>query len=165
MKVLAISDTHGNINNIRHVVGFAKSEKFGAIFHCGDFSTTQDVAEVLCSGLPLYAVTGNADEARYDEIWSVLDSNSAVHCAPDVLEFTLDGRKIAMAHQPEKVSGQIKSGNFDAVFHGHLHTAARVEMCDKTLVVNPGALGATTKPSFAVYDTTTNTAEIIDIPI
>lgn len=160
-----ISDSHGNINLIRHVLGFAKTQGMEAVFHCGDFSTSLDVATILRSGLPLYAVLGNADEARYNEIWNALNnSSSPIHCAPDVLEFTLANRKIAMGHQPEKVREQRNSGQFDAVFHGHLHMNARVEMYDKTLVVNPGALGATTKPSFAVYNTQTNTAELIDIP-
>lgn len=117
--------------------------------------------EIFRAALPVYAVLGNADEARYNEIWQALET--AVERG-DVIEFTLDGRKITMAHQPSKVSEQIASGNFDAVFHGHLHIAARVKMYGKTLVVNPGALGATTKPSFAVYDTQTNAAELIDIP-
>ncbi|MBI2590917.1 MAG: YfcE family phosphodiesterase [Candidatus Blackburnbacteria bacterium] len=165
MRVLVISDTHGNINLIRHVLGFAKQQKFGAIFHCGDFSTNADVAEILRPGLPVYAVLGNADEAQYGKIWGMLSSNSATTCTPDVLEFALNGKKIAMAHQPGKVREQMTSGEFDAVFHGHLHLSARVEYYDQTLVVNPGALGNTTKPSFAVYDTSTNSAELLQIPI
>lgn len=161
MKILVISDTHGNINNIRHVLGFAKSENMDAIFHCGDFSTAQNVAEVLCSGLPLYAVTGNADEARYEEIWSALEQ--AVERG-DTVEFTFDGRKIAMGHQPAKVREFLESGNFDAVFFGHLHYSSK-KIVGNTLVVNPGALGNTKNPSFAVYDTSTNSAELIQIPI
>ena len=161
MRVLVISDTHGNVQVIRHVLGFAKTQKLEAIFHCGDFSTPTDVAEILRAGLPLYAVMGNADEARYDEIWNTLGSAKE---RGDVLEFSLDGLSIAMAHEPHRVSTQISSGNFDAVFHGHLHLAARVEIHDKTVVVNPGALGNTTKPSFAVYDTKINMAKLIEIP-
>lgn len=161
MNVLVISDTHGNINMIRHVLDFAKHQNMQAIFHCGDFSTTQDVAEVLRSGLPLYAVLGNADEARYNDIWKAL---SLAKKRGDVIEFELEKRKIAIAHQPSKVDDKIRSGEYDAVFHGHLHQRARVEIYDRTLVVNPGALGDTITPSFAVYDTMSNTAELIDIP-
>src|SRR3989344_8675452 len=110
MRVLVISDTHGNINHIRHVLGFAKAQNMSAIFHCGDFSTSQDVVEVLHSGLSLYAATGNADEARYDDIWSALEP--AVERG-DTLEFTLDGRKSGMGHQPSKVREFIESENFD----------------------------------------------------
>lgn len=180
MKVLVISDTHGNLGAIKHLVGFAKAEKMGAILHCGDFTTPQDVVEVLRANIPFYAVMGNADEARYEEIWSALSGsknlasgenlvtrlarNSAIHCAPDVWEGELSGRKIAIAHQPEKIREHINSGNFDAVFHGHLHMSAGVKKIDDTLVVNPGALGNTISPSFAVYDTDLNAATIIELP-
>ena len=161
MKILVISDTHGNINGIRHVLGFAKSQNIGAIFHCGDFATTQDVFEVLRANIPLYAVFGNADEARFQEIANAL---SAAVQKGDTIEFELDNRKIAIAHQPEKISSHIQSGKFDAIFHGHLHMSASVKTTGNTLIVNPGALGSTPKPSFAIYDTKTNTAELIEIP-
>ena len=161
MKILIISDTHGNINGIRHVLGFAKSQNIGAVIHCGDFATTQDVFEVLRANIPLYAVFGNADEARFQEIANAL---SAAVQKGDTIEFELDNRKIAIAHQPEKISSHIQSGKFDAIFHGHLHMSASVKTIGNTLVVNPGALGSTPKPSFAIYDTKTNTAELIEIP-
>lgn len=161
MKILVISDSHGNINHIGHVVGFAKAQNMSAIFHCGDFSTSQDVVEVLKSGLPLYAVTGNADEARHQEIWNALEPATL---RGDLLEFTVDGRKIAMGHEPLKVAEHISSGNFDAVFYGHTHVGV-VKTVGNTLVANPGALGNTKHPSFAVYDTETNLATIIDLPV
>ena len=162
MRVLVISDTHGNLGAIKHLVGFAKAEKLGAILHCGDFATPQDVVEVLRAGIPFYAVMGNADEARYQEIWNVLEGAEK---RGDTIEFELDGKKIGMGHQPEKVREFINSGKFDAVFHGHLHMSAGVKKIDNTLVVNPGALGNTVVPSFAIYDTETNYATIIDLPI
>lgn len=162
MKLLVISDTHGNISAIKHVLGFAKKQNMNAIVHCGDWSTAQDVAEVLRAGIPLYAVLGNADEARYSEIWDAL--KPAV-MRGDLIEFELDSRKIAVAHQPYKVSERIQSGKYNVVFYGHLHMAAKVEKVGNTLIVNPGALGNTAKSSFAVYDTTTNTAELIEISI
>lgn len=162
MKVLVISDTHGNLGAIKHLVGFAKTEKLGAIIHCGDFSTPQDAVEVLRANIPVYTVMGNADEARYQEIWSALEGAAK---RGDTIEFELGDMKIAIGHQPEKVKEFINSGNFDAVFHGHLHMSAGVKKIDNTLVVNPGALGSTIKPSFAIYDTDTNYATIIDLPV
>ena len=161
MRVLVISDTHGNLGAIKHLVGFAKTQNLGAIIHCGDFSTPQDVVEVLRTDIPVFAVMGNGDEARYQEIWKALDGAKK---RGDTIEFELDGRKIGMGHQPEKVRDFINSGNFDAVFHGHLHMSAGVKKIDNTLVVNPGALGNTVAPSFAVYDTDLNAATIIDLP-
>ena len=164
MLVLIISDSHGNLSGVAHLVGFAKTKNLGAIIHCGDFSTAQDVVETLKAGIPVYAVMGNADEARYQEIYDAL-SNSEIHFAPDTWIGKIGGRRIAITHQPEKVRDHINSGKYDAVFHGHLHMSAGVKTIDNTLVVNPGALGNTIKPSFAVYDTNSNTATIIDLPV
>lgn len=161
MRVLVISDTHGNIATIKHVLGFAKTQGIEAIIHCGDWCDEQSVKVVLEYNLPLYTVLGNCDEAHKEEVWSAL---AGANKEEDVLEFKLGGRRIAIAHQPYKISDHIESGKYDAVFHGHLHMAARVEKMRSTLVVNPGALGNTTKPSFAVYDTDSNTAEFIEIP-
>lgn len=166
MKILVISDTHGNLVAIRHVLGFAKSQNMGAVIHCGDWCDAQSVKIVLEFGIPLYTVLGNCDEAHVQEIAATFDknSNSRIYSAPDVWEGAIAGRKVAIAHHPWKLDEHRISGKFDALFHGHLHMAAKVEKMGNTLVVNPGALGNTTKPSFAVYDTETNTATIIDIP-
>ncbi|PIP57073.1 YfcE family phosphodiesterase, partial [Candidatus Woesebacteria bacterium CG22_combo_CG10-13_8_21_14_all_45_10] len=37
MKIVVISDSHGNIANLKHVLGFAKKIKAEAIIHCGDW--------------------------------------------------------------------------------------------------------------------------------
>lgn len=175
MKILVISDTHGNLVAVRHVLDFAKAQNIEAVIHCGDWCDAQSVKTVLEYGLPLYAVMGNCDEAHRNEVSLALDSGSSEistfaeasvdrHFAPDVWEGELGGRKIAIAHQPWKLDEHRVSGKFDALFYGHFHHQAGSKMYGKTLVVNPGALGNTPKPSFAVYDTETNTATIIDIP-
>jgi len=55
-----------------------------------------------------------------------------------------------------------KSWDFDAIFYGHdhKHNLDKIHDC---IIVNPGELGAHKfgKASFALYDTTTNQAEII----
>lgn len=160
MKVLVISDTHGHLSSVRHILGFAKAQKLSAVIHCGDWDNAQIVAEVKRLGVPIYAVLGNADEARFSEVWNALEGT---HRGEEVLEFELDGRKIAIAHQPEKLEKQKKSHEFDALFHGHLHTKAGATLRENTLVANPGALGSTDQPSFAVYDTETNEVEIIPV--
>ena len=55
-----------------------------------------------------------------------------------------------------------KSWDFDAVFYGHDHKSNMDKIGD-CIIVNPGELGAHKfwKASFALYDTKTNTAEII----
>ena len=162
MKILIASDTHGNLVALSHVLSFGKIQGVEAIIHCGDWCDGQAVKTILKVDIPLYAVMGNCDEAHKEEVWEVLQG--ATEKNQNLLETELDNRKIAIAHQPEKISSHIQSGKFDAIFHGHLHMSASVKTTGNTLIVNPGALGSTPKPSFAIYDTKTNTAELIEIP-
>ncbi|MBI2268016.1 MAG: YfcE family phosphodiesterase [Candidatus Blackburnbacteria bacterium] len=161
MRVLVISDTHDNVFALKHVLGFARAQNMEAIIHCGDWASAHVVRIVLEADIPLYGVMGNADEARAGEIWPLLERANAKQ---DVLEFELDGRRVAMAHKSYDLTEQIKSGEFDVIFYGHFHMRAVVKKYGETLIVNPGALGKTTKPSFAVYDTKTNSATIIEVP-
>ena len=61
MKILIISDSHGNIANIKHVMGFATNINANAVIHCGDWDNLESVKTVLSFGIPLYSVLGNAD--------------------------------------------------------------------------------------------------------
>ena len=56
-----------------------------------------------------------------------------------------------------------KTGNYDAVFHGHNHDK-KTEMIEDTLLANPGELaGVKNPPSYGIYDTKTNTIEIFSL--
>ena len=57
-----------------------------------------------------------------------------------------------------------KSGLYDAVFYGHNHIMDKSLEGD-TLVVNPGELAAQKSgvASFAIYDTSENTVELIEL--
>ena len=61
MKIVIISDSHGHIQRIRHVVGFIAKIKADAIIHCGDWDNEESVVEVAKAKIPVYGVLGNAD--------------------------------------------------------------------------------------------------------
>src|SRR3990170_2139672 len=96
MKIVIISDSHGNIANLKHVLGFAKQIKSGAIIHCGDWNSLQAVDVVLDSGIPLYAVLGNADVEP--ELSEKLKIKSAKF-DEKFLKIEIEGRKIGVVHQ------------------------------------------------------------------
>ncbi len=141
MKILVISDSHNNIANLKHVLGFGQKIKVGVVIHCGDWNTVETVETVLSFGIPLYAVVGNADIA--DNIKTKF---------PESLEIEIDGRKIGITHSIKKVKFDIN--NFDIIFCGHRH---KQEMKDN--IVNPGALE--NGINFAIYDTVSGQTEFI----
>lgn len=163
MKLLVLSDSHGNIKRLKHVFGFAKSSGLDAVIHCGDWDNPEAAATARDVGVPIHSVLGNADVAQSGEITKVL-KDSGVNLQPETLDLEHAGRKIVVNHFPGKLTEHIKSGKYDAVFHGHTHR--RKEKTEgKTLVVNPGALYRTDQPSAAVYYTDKNSVEFIDLAI
>ncbi|MEK6959962.1 MAG: metallophosphoesterase family protein, partial [Nanoarchaeota archaeon] len=75
-----------------------------------------------------------------------------------------DTAKIFITHYPLLAKPMAKSGEYDAVFYGHDHVKNMDKIKD-CIIVNPGEISAhkTGIATFAMYDTKTNTAEIIEL--
>ena len=93
MKIVVISDSHGNISNLKLAVGFAKKILADAIIHCGDWDNLKSVEEVLLSNIPLYSVLGNAD--IFSEVKDLLE-RKAKKFDEKFLNISLGGRKIGI---------------------------------------------------------------------
>ncbi|HET7099238.1 MAG TPA: YfcE family phosphodiesterase [Patescibacteria group bacterium] len=151
MKILVISDSHGNIANIKHVMGFAKNIKVSAVIHCGDWDNEESVEAVLSFGIPLYSILGNAD------VDSKLEDMLKFECKKfeeNLLQFELDSRKISVIHQVKLDDERLK--NQDVVFSGHYHSK-EIKEINFVKFVRPGAL--INGNDFAVYETTNNEIE------
>lgn len=151
MKAVVISDSHGNIANIKLVLEFAKKIKAGAVIHCGDWDNLRAVEEVLKSRIPVYGVLGNAD----------VDPEIAKIVKDQWLKVNLGGRKIGITHNYLTIEHQPLVINCDIVFCGHRHFKSE-KIIDGIKVISPGALHSV-KLSFAVYDTDTNGVEFFDL--
>ena len=68
-----------------------------------------------------------------------------------------------MTHYPEMGRALARGGTYDLVCHGHSHERV-VEQAGKTLRVNPGeVMGRFGLSTYAVYDTVTGQAEIVEV--
>lgn len=137
-----ISDSHGNVTNLKHVMEFAKKIKVGAAIHCGDWDNMAAVETVLAYKIPVYSVLGNAD----------IDPKIAEIFKRTYLELKLGDKKVGVIHDMGFLP------RVDILFCGHTH-----EQYEQTVgglrVVNSGALEHTI--NFAVYDTKTDKVELI----
>lgn len=129
MKVLVISDTHGNVQ--RALAAFALSGPVDAVIHLGDGSADVELLRVALD-VPLIHVAGNCDPG----------SN-----APRELMWECEGRRILLTHGDVY---KVKSGlarlcqraveiGVEAALFGHTHQA----VCDNNrgiILLNPGAL-------------------------
>lgn len=163
MRILVVSDSHGNVARLKHAFGFADKAGINAAIHCGDWDNAEAAATTKDVNVPVYSVLGNADVARSVEITRALKENG-VHLKPGTLNIELGGRRIVVNHFPGRLKAEVKSGNYDVGFHGHFHRPKK-EKIGNTLVVNPGALHRTSQPSFAVYDTEVDGVEFVAVAI
>lgn len=129
MKVLVISDTHGNVN--RAFTAHTLCEPVDAIIHLGDGCADANLLQEVL-GIPVVNVAGNCDSGS---------------TAPRELVWECVGKRFLLTHGD---AYQVKSGlvklrqkainiGVDAVLFGHTHIAV-LEDHAGLLLVNPGSL-------------------------
>ncbi len=166
MKIAIISDTHDHIWNIEKMSVLVKQNNCEAIIHCGDFCAPFTGALISNIGLPIYACLGNNDEDHY-AIFRKMKPTQLTPLADEFGEVELDGKKIAFCHYPKLGELLAKSGDYDAVFHGHTHDAY-TEKIGNAILANPGSIcgiqgGKPGIASFGIYDTTSHKFELINL--
>lgn len=166
MQVAVLSDIHDNIWNLEKALNSLK-DKVEAIIYCGDFCAPFIPPKLASLKVPVYACLGNNDEDQIGLLRQGGNMFSWTFLAEEYGQIELDRKKIAFCHYPKLGELLAKSTEFDAVFHGHTHNSIN-EMHGKTLLVNPGAIcgiqsGKPGIASYALYDTKTNSAEIVEI--
>lgn len=147
MKIVIISDSHGNIANLKHVLGFAQKINADALIHCGDWTDIKAVQVVLESKIPLYSVLGNGDIS--EEMKSKFE---------DYMEIKVDGVKIGIVHGPREIGKYFLNKKMDIIFYGHIHSQDENEV-NGVKTVRPGALE--NGVNFAVFDTKTKKVEFV----
>jgi uncharacterized protein len=165
MLIGAISDSHDNLPQIEKAIQQLNQLKVGMVLHAGDYVAGFVVPKLAKLNCPLIGVFGNNDgdhellRKRFDET-----KNCTIH--DRFTQVTLEGYRIALlhGHETELLGAIINCGYFDAVIHGHSHNRS-IEQKGRTVSINPGELCGylTGKPSFAVLDTETRQARIIEI--
>jgi len=139
MKLLIIGDSHGNIANLKHVMGFAKEIEARAVIHTGDWNNFDNIKIVTDYGISLYSCLGNADiDSRFE--------------FQELLKFEIDGVKIGLIHNIKKLKEDGKK--YDVIFCGHTHKQGQ-----ENNIINPGALE--NGINFAIFDTKTKMVEFI----
>lgn len=152
MKIIIVSDTHGNVKNFKKVINFANKEKINLILHCGDIGSPESLEESLADFKgKFFGVLGNMDYI-YSNRLEIYNSVNNVKIEARVLEIPIDKKMIAITHYPEKAKALTETGKYNLVFYGHTHKPW-LEKVNDCQLVNPGeTAGQIFKPCFAVYD-------------
>lgn len=165
MKIAIISDIHDNSHNLVQAFIKFKEKDIEQIIFLGDFMHAGIAKFLSKSKIPVLAIWGNNDGEKVAITKNALASGSNLTMSNRIYDFVeFDNKKMFLTHYHDLAKPMALSGQFDVVFYGHNHVKY-IEQINDCLMVNPGEISAhkTGKASFAIYDTKSNTAEIIDI--
>jgi len=161
MKVAILADIHDNIWKLETLLASLEAD---VLIFCGDFCAPFTLAQIAegFSG-PIHVVFGNNDG---DQLLLARVAAKFPHVTlhGGLAELELDGRQVAVTHYPEIGRALARGGIYDLVCHGHSHERAIVQE-GSTLRVNPGeVMGRFGLSTYAIYDTATGRAEIVEVP-
>jgi putative phosphoesterase len=160
MKIAVLSDIHDNIWQLDKLLGSLEAD---CLIFCGDFCAPFTLAQIA-EGFrrPVLAVLGNNDGDPL-LLARVAGNHKHVKLHGQFAELELGGRSVAVTHYPEIGRALARGGTYDLVCHGHSHEQV-MEQGGRTLLLNPGEVMGRFGPStYALYDTDTGQAEIVDV--
>ena len=136
MLVGVVSDTHNNIKNIKKIICLFNEEPVDLVIHTGDISKAGTLRIFSDLNAPLVGVFGNNDRIEEGLKEVCVEYNFNFQEPP--LSITLQGKKIAIFHEPDLIGNYIERNNdIDLVLYGHTHRY-KEETIDKTVYFNPG---------------------------
>lgn len=145
MKVLVISDSHGNINHAVLVINKIKSLGLGAVLHLGDHAEDAARLKVLYPDLRVESVYGNCDGMCYRE------EGTKVVFIEEVPLFMTHG------HRHKVKWGDYEELFIDAAAHevkaalcGHSHIAYLGKK-EGIILLNPGSISLPRDSSYPSY--------------
>lgn len=164
MKIGVFTDVHDNLKNLNYTLEYFERLSIGDIIFCGDFCSPIPAKRMGNFKGNIHCVFGNGDGDRFKILEFSLTQFNNLKVYGEHAEIELGQRKIAVTHYPLYATALARTGDYNAVFSGHTHSI-QTEVFGDCLWLNPGdVLGLNGTATFAVYDTDTNKAEIIEIP-
>lgn len=132
MKILVISDTHGQLARFFEVFNkLMKENPVQAIVHCGDNYKDAETIRMR-AGLPVFAVKGNCDRSFDDASDMILETE-----AGDFL--ITHGHMENVGCDLQRLYYKTLESECIGAFFGHTHRAAYLDM-DGIYLMNPGSL-------------------------
>jgi len=170
MLLAVVSDSHDNRENILKAVSIINDKGVDALIHCGDYIApfVKLWFDKLNDSIKknFYGVFGNNDGERL-YLTEKLGQICEFAQNGNELIIELGGKRIFVSHMPrqETIEALANSKKFDIILSGHTHIAVNKRYDNGVLVVNPGEVCGylTDKPTFAIVNTETLEAEIIEI--
>ncbi|MDD3346666.1 YfcE family phosphodiesterase [Oscillibacter sp.] len=139
MKILILSDSHGNLSNMERAVEQAAP---GMILHLGDCWRDGERLHDRYPDIPLEQVPGNCDLRPGEPVQKLLfwEDRRVLAC---------HGHTYGVKQSLLRAGMTAEEENLDLFLFGHTHQPL-VDKRGKTLFVNPGSIGDPLRPFYAV---------------
>ena len=156
MKVLIVSDTHRNEDNL--IKALENEKNLDLLIHCGDVEGAEYEIENYAGCKTLF-VAGNND------YFSGL-SREVETQIEDLRVWVTHGHNYYVNANPEYIKKEARARKMDIVMFGHTHRPV-VEQAKDLVVINPGSLTYPRqegrRPSYAVLETENSTIRRLEI--
>lgn len=161
MRIAILSDIHDNIWALHDVL--AKLQVCDALLCLGDLCSPFTLT-AICEGFakPVHVIWGNNDG---DKLLIARNADRAGNATlhGDFAELEFGGRRVCLTHYPHIGQALALGGRYDLVCHGHDHHS-KLAWIGKSLLLDPGeVMGRFGARSWAVYDTDTAQADILEL--
>ena len=159
MKLGILSDSHDDLEAIAKAVALFNAEGVAQVLHAGDIVSPFTFEVFRGLRAPFAGIFGNNDGDRL-----LLQERSGGALSIQPLIVTHGGLRLAVVHEPTLVNALARSGDFDAVVHGHTHLP-EIRRVGAALVLNPGKAArlASGRATAAVLDSRTREARIVEL--
>ena len=139
MKILVLSDSHGNVSNMLQAV---EREAPRMILHLGDCWRDGERLHDACPGIEFHQVPGNCDFRPAEESERLLFIG-------DKRFLICHGHTYGVKQSLLSAGYAAEEQNLDYFLFGHTHKPL-VDMRGKTLFLNPGSIGDYRRPTYGV---------------
>ncbi len=158
MRILVISDTHGNTRRLYEAIDAQPEARY--VLFLGDGLRDADEAARRYPDREIWSVSGNCDAGAI--LWN----------APIEREETLGGRRIFFTHGHrydvkyglDRLEAEARARGAQIALYGHTHRA-ETHYADGLYVMNPGSLGAGMPPSYGVVDIVPSGVMLTVVPV
>ena len=168
VRIAVLSDIHDNLWNLSSALEAIR--ECDVLICCGDLCSPFVVDELAAFKREVHIVFGNNDADLYRITAKALNTSNC-HVHGELFETVFDTRRLAVNHFDYLARPMSKSGEYDVVCFGHNHEV-EISREGNCLLINPGPImGAKfstgkwedVTPTFVVYDTVSNDAEVFAI--